>query len=166
VQHVNVDAVPLNILEPILGPPRFEAFTTMAAEAAKALTGTAVVNVNSTATGGGVAEMLPTLLAYARAMDVDARWLVVDGHDDYFAITKRIHNRVYGVPGDGGELGDAERKVYEETLAGQAEELLAVVRRGDVVVLHDPQTLGLAAVLRKANASVVWRCHIGASAPM
>ena len=165
MQHVNVDAVPLTILESILGPPRFAAFTEMAADAAKKLTATAVVNVNSTAAGGGVAEMLPTLLAYARAMDVDARWLVVEGADDYFAVTKRIHNRVYGVPGDGGELGDAERSVYETTLAGQADELLAVVRRGDVVVLHDPQTLGLAPVLRKAEASVVWRCHIGADAP-
>jgi trehalose synthase len=165
VQHVNVDAVPLNILEPILGPPRFQAFTDMAGGAAKALSGTAVVNVNSTATGGGVAEMLPTLLAYARAMNVDARWLVVEGNDEYFAVTKRIHNRVYGVPGDDGDLGDAERKLYEKTLATQQEELLAVVRRGDVVVLHDPQTLGLARVLRKAHASVVWRCHIGADAP-
>jgi trehalose synthase len=165
VQHVNVDAIPLDILEPILGPPRFAKFTALAADAAKALSDTAVINVNSTATGGGVAEMLPTLLAYARAIDVDARWLVVEGNEDYFAVTKRVHNRIYGVPGDGGDLRDVERKTYEETLAGQAEELLSVVRRGDVVVLHDPQTLGLAPVLRRARASVVWRCHIGADAP-
>jgi trehalose synthase len=165
MQHVNVDASPLEVLESILGPPRFDEFVGMARGASKALSGTSVVNVNSTATGGGVAEMLPTLLAYARGIDVDARWLVVEGSADFFAVTKRIHNRVYGVRGDTLGLGETEREVYERTLAGQVEELLAVLRPGDVVLLHDPQTLGFAPLLRRSRVSVVWRCHIGADAP-
>ena len=70
------------------------------------LDGRTVFNINSTATGGGVAELLQTLLAYARGAGVDARWVVVNGDGRFFEITKRIHNRLYGVPGDGGPLGD------------------------------------------------------------
>jgi trehalose synthase len=69
---------------------------------------------------------------------------------------------VYGVRGDARELGQAEREVYERTLAGQVDELLAVIRPGDVVLLHDPQTLGLAPLLRRADVAVGWRGHIGA----
>ncbi len=76
-------------------------------------------NVNSTARGGGVAEMLVSLLAYARGATVDARWLVISGDERFFAITKRIHNRLHGFPGDGGPLGEAEREHYERTLGRQ-----------------------------------------------
>ena len=70
------------------------------AEAARSiLDGRRVVNVNSTATGGGVAELLQTLLAYARGAGVDARWVVVDGDAAFFDITKRIHNHLYGTGG-------------------------------------------------------------------
>jgi trehalose synthase len=137
---------------------RFEA---AAEETRAALSGRAVLNVNSTATGGGVAEMLQTLLAYVRGAGVDARWLVIQGEAKFFAITKRIHNGLYGSPGDGGKLGPAERAQYEATLRRNSEDLLAVVRRGDMVILHDPQPAGLASGLLRAGALVVWRCHVG-----
>lgn len=54
--------------------------------------------------------MLQTLLAYVRGAGIDARWLVIEGDPSFFAITKRIHNGLYGLPGDGGELGAAERR--------------------------------------------------------
>ena len=78
-----------------------------------------MLNVNSTGAGGGVAEMLQTLLAYARGAGIDARWLVIEGDPDFFAITKRIHNGLYGSPGDGGELGAAERRHYERIAASR-----------------------------------------------
>ena len=68
----------------------------MADAAQASLAGRAVINVNSTAIGGGVAEMLQTLLAYARGAGVEARWLVIEGDPAFFAITKRIHNWLYG----------------------------------------------------------------------
>jgi trehalose synthase len=136
------------------------------AEAGQAiLAGCSVLNVNSTAAGGGVAEMLQTLLAYARGAGVDARWLVIEGDPGFFAITKRIHNGLYGDPGDGGELGEHERRHYEQVLRRNADELLALIRPGDVVLLHDPQPAGLAAVAKRAGARVVWRCHVGADRP-
>jgi len=120
-----------------------------------------VVHVNSTSTGGGVAEMLPTLLGYARGSGVDARWRVVTGAPEFFAITKRLHNRIHGDGGDGGALGQHERIIYENVLADNAADLLATLRPGDLAVLHDPQTLGLAPLLHRIGVITVWRCHIG-----
>ena len=117
--------------------------------------------MNSTAKGGGVVEMLRPLLGYCRGAGVDARWAVIAGQPEFFAITKRIHNRLHGFAGDGGPLGDAERDVYEQTLAASAEELAELVHPLDIVILHDPQTAGLAAAVRETGATVIWRCHVG-----
>src|SRR5919108_5625284 len=105
--------------------------------------GRAVWHVNSTARGGGVVELLTSLLAYARGAGVDARWAVISGTSDFFQVTKRIQNRLHGTPGDGGGLGPREREIYESVLEANAAGL-ETVRRGDVVFLHDPQTAGLA----------------------
>lgn len=129
------------------------------------LAGRAIWHVNSTARGGGVAEMLQSLLAYARGAGVDVRWLTITGDPEFFAVTKRIHNRLHGAPGDGGELGAAERESYERTLTRSADELRALVHPDDVVYLHDPQTAGLTPALRESVSAVVWRCHVGIDHP-
>jgi trehalose synthase len=129
--------------------------------AARDLQGRVIWNVNSTAKGGGVVEMLRPLLGYCRGAGVDARWVVISGQSEFFAITKRLHNRLHGFEGDGGPLGDAEREVYEQTLAAGAQELAALVHPHDIVILHDPQTAGLAAAVRETGATVIWRCHVG-----
>src|SRR5207248_4136144 len=108
--------------------------------ARKLLAGRIVWSINSTAVGGGVAEMLRSLLAYARGAGIDARWLVIGGDEAFFRVTKRLHNFLHGHPGDGGELGDTERQAYARAMAANARELVARIRRGDVVILHDPQT--------------------------
>jgi trehalose synthase len=148
-------------LGPIVGDERLERFRRTADEARVRLEGRAVVNVNSTAAGGGVAEMLVTVLGYARASGIDARWLVIEGDPAFFAITKRVHNGLYGGPGDGGPLSGEERTSYETTLAANADGLLATLRPEDVVVLHDPQTAGLVPHLAGRVAALVWRCHVG-----
>jgi trehalose synthase len=122
-------------------------------------------NVNSTARGGGVAEMLASLLAYATGSGVDARWLVIEGDPEFFRVTKRIHNLLHDNKGDGGPLGDEERAIYERRLAGAAEELVARIGPRDVVLLHDPQTLGLSPRVAETGATVVWRSHIGVDKP-
>ncbi len=127
--------------------------------------GRAVWHVNSTAKGGGVVELLQSLLAYARGAGVDARWVVIEGGADFFQITKRIHNHLHGSPGDGGGLGEHEREIYEETLRSNAAELLREVVPGDIVFLHDPQTAGLVPAMREAGVRVVWRCHVGLDLP-
>ena len=132
-----------------------------AAAARQLLAGRTVWNVNSTARGGGVAEMLHTLVAYGAGTGIDVRWLVVAGAPDFFTITKRLHNRLHGVAGDDGALDAAARATYDATLARQVGELVDLVQPGDVVLLHDPQTAGLARALRDRGALVVWRCHVG-----
>ena len=127
--------------------------------------GRTVWNVNSTAAGGGVAEMLRSLLSYARGADVETRWMVMGGNPEFFVITKRIHNHLHDFEGDGGELGDAERRVYEDAVAPSGEELARMVGPRDVVILHDPQTAGLVPWLKKTGIPVVWRCHVGIDKP-
>jgi len=165
LQEVQVQAVDIARLAPLIGAERMSTLERVAEVARDALTGRAVVNVNSTAAGGGVAEMLASLLAYVRGLGIDARWLVIQGDHAFFEITKRIHNGLYGTPGDGGPLGEPERRHYEQVLHENANELLALVRRGDVILLHDPQPAGLAPVLTRTGARVIWRCHVGCDAP-
>jgi trehalose synthase len=165
LHEVEVQAIDAARLEPLIGAERMARFEQTAEVARETLGGSSVLNVNSTAAGGGVAEMLETLLAYARGAGVDARWLVMEGDPAFFAITKRIHNGLYGSPGDGGELGPAEQSHFERVGRENAEELLALIRPGDVVVIHDPQPAALVAAAKSAGAKVVWRCHVGLDSP-
>jgi trehalose synthase len=165
LREVDVQAIDAARLEPLVGVERMAQFERTAEAAREALAGGSVLNVNSTAAGGGVAEMLQTLLSYARGAGIDARWVVIEGDPDFFAITKRIHNGLYGSPGDGGDLGGAEHSHYERVLRQNAHELLALIRPGDVVVIHDPQPAGLVAAAKSAGARVVWRCHVGLDRP-
>ncbi|MGH2878817.1 MAG: glycosyltransferase [Solirubrobacteraceae bacterium] len=159
--EVEIQALDAARLESLIGSRRMEHYERVADAAQAALAGHSVLNVNSTASGGGVAELLQTLLAYVRGAGVDARWLVIHGDPEFFAITKRIHNGLYGTPGDGGPLGDAEREHYEQVLHKNAEDLLTLLRPGDVVLIHDPQPAGLLRAVSSAGARAVWRCHVG-----
>jgi trehalose synthase len=161
VQEVEVDAVPVERLVPLIDDRRGDQLRATAARARALLAGRTVWNVNATATGGGVAEMLQSLLAYGRGAGVDTRWLALDATPDFFVLTKRIHNRLHGAAGDGGPLGDAQRPAYEAALEPNLAELRTRVRPGDIVLLHDPQTAGLASGLRRSGAHVVWRSHVG-----
>ena len=110
----------LDVEVPLLDPRRFDTVLTAdgAAEFARTirrgnelLAGRTFWNVNSTARGGGVAEMLRSLIGYARGAGVDARWVVIEGDAEFFDVTKRLHNRLHGV--DDAPLGERERQVYE-----------------------------------------------------
>ena len=162
---MEVGSIPLDRLASLLDKERAERLLDYAVRARALLADRIVWNVNATATGGGVAEMLQALLAYGRGAGVDTRWLVLDGTPEFFRITKRVHNQLHGSPGDGGPLGAAERAAYEAALAPNLEHLLEVVRPQDVVLLHDPQTAGLVPALREAGLHPVWRCHIGRDEP-
>ena len=149
----------------VLARERFDDVRARIDEARRVLVDRTVWNVNSTARGGGVAEMLVSLLAYARGEGVDAQWRVIGGDEAFFSITKRIHNRLHGFAGDGGPLGDEQRAHYEATLAPNAQALRAEIRRGDAVILHDPQTAGLIPAIRALGVPVIWRCHVGMDTP-
>lgn len=127
--------------------------------------GKTVWNINSTAQGGGVAEMLGSLVPYACATGVDCRWVVIGGESEFFVLTKRLHNAIHGFPGDDTLFSERGLHEFERISAQNADELLAMIKPSDVVVLHDPQTLGLAPYLAKHGAYVIWRCHIGTNTP-
>jgi trehalose synthase len=164
-----VTHVPLSPRDPaqfrdLLGPA-YEEVEEAISRAPEIFAGRVMWHVNSTARGGGVVELLESLLTYTRGAGVDARWAVIDGDDEFFRITKRIHNNLHGFAGDGGPLGAAEREVYERTLSRNEEELIGIVSEGDIVYCHDPQTAGLVGPLIDDGATVVWRCHVGFDLP-
>ena len=161
LEEVDVRPLTPTLLESVIGPVRTARLEATAEVMRSVLDGHLVMNVNSTANGGGVAELLQTLLANARGLGIDTRWVVVEGTPEFFAITKRIHNHLYGTLGDAGPLGPAEHQRYEENLAANTGEVLDLVGPRDVVLLHDPQTAGLAPRLQEAGIGVVWRCHVG-----
>jgi len=165
MREVDIDEIPLDRLASLLDAPRAARLETSAERARSLLAGRTVWNVNATATGGGVAEMLQALLAYGRGAGVDTRWLALDGTPDFFRFTKRLHNRLHGAEGDGGPIGDGQRADYERVLADNLAVLRTKVRAGDIVLLHDPQTAGLAAGLQDVGVHVVWRCHVGRDTP-
>jgi len=162
VRPVTVHPVDPARLEPYIGAERMSGLAAIAARVRDRLDGRTVWNVNSTATGGGVAEMLAQLVGYGIGAGVDTRWVVIDGDPQFFEVTKRLHNRLHGQPGDGGALGDSERAAYEKTTMRAAGELLDLIGDGDLVLLHDPQTAGMAPAIADRGFGVVWRCHVGA----
>lgn len=163
--EVELGTARLDRFKDLIAAEKYDRLAAATEVARKLFAGRTVWNVNSTATGGGVAEMLRSLIGYVKDAGVDGRWLVIPGNGRFFQVTKRIHNRLHGSPGDGGPLDAAARHVYESTLESSAEQLRARLRSGDVVVLHDPQTAGLLPALCQAGAHVVWRCHIGVDEP-
>jgi trehalose synthase len=165
MQEIEIAPMSPGRFRTVLPPERFAEFERRAEETRRLLDRRAVWNINSTARGGGVVELLQPLLAYARGVGVDARWVVIEGAPEFFAVTKRIHNRLHGAPGDGGALDDTARQVYDDTLAANVAEFEGRVNEGDVVVVHDPQPAGLIAALKAAGAIVIWRCHVGIEHP-
>mgnify|MGYP000844879317 FL=1 len=137
---------------------------------AQALLGTRVLHVSSTPYGGGVAELLHTIVPLMRNAGLDAQWFVMDGAPrEFFEVTKKIHNTLQGMEDD---LTPEEWTLYGDV----NRRLAAVFPEGpwDFVVIHDPQPLlagvmarGLAAAGGKADgARWFWRCHIDLSTPL
>ena len=118
--------------------------------------------VSSTETGGGVAEMLPTMIVLLGELGVDVRWVVLESDEPgFFTFTKTLHNLIHGL-GDPRALDEAGRRVYERVAAANADQIGAMVRDGDVLVVHDPQPMPLAGLLAgRVRCHALWRCHIG-----
>ncbi len=161
VQEVNLASLPLERFRPAIGGKRMDRVEAVAAWARTGFSKIRIWNVNSTARGGGVAEILSSLLPYARDAGVDARWLVIEGDPEFYAITKRIHNGLHGLLAHGEEPGEGDHPHYAAVSAFNAVELRRFVRPGDLVILHDPQTAGLVLPMFELGALVIWRCHIG-----
>jgi trehalose synthase len=165
LNDVDVPTIDPRRFEAVLGPDGCRGFLRRLERAAQRLRGRRLWHVNSTEEGGGVAEMLHFLLGYLAGAGIDARWVVLQGDERFFQVTKRVHNLLHGRPGDRDTLGDRERAAYEHTLRRAFGEVERLVRPGDVVLLHDPQTAALAPPLKRLGAAVVWSCHVGIDRP-
>ncbi len=129
-------------------------------ELAAPLRGARVLHLNATAYGGGVAELLNSLVPLLRGLGLEAEWHVLKGGDDFFELTKKLHN---GLQGMEIELPPGLSSLYLSTLEQNAD----LFRESwDFVVMHDPQPAGLAGLLDGRRAGHwIWRCHIDTSTP-
>jgi trehalose synthase len=165
MQEIEVLPASPGRFDALLEPAAYDRYMDALRRGAETLRARTLWHLNSTAQGGGVAEMLQSLLAYFAGADITTRWVVIDGDEAFFDLTKRIHNLLHGEPDDPNVLGDEERRLYETSLSDDLSELVGPVERGDVVVLHDPQTIGLAPALKETGAHVIWSCHVGVDEP-
>jgi trehalose synthase len=162
---IELNSSPVSRFRPLLDDEAWRDFESAMRELAAGLRGRVLWNINSTAQGGGVAELLASLIPYDRDAGVDERWLVIEGSPAFFAVTKRIHTLLHGIPSEGSEISPDERREYEQTLARNAAALVEVVRPGDIVIIHDPQAAGLVPPLTDHGAHVIWRSHVGVDRP-
>jgi trehalose synthase len=129
-------------------------------ELAKPLQDARVLHVNATAYGGGVAELLATHVPLLRSVGIDADWQVMHGSDEFFAVTKAVHN---GLQGADIEWTARMQKIYLEKVLDNA---LALEGHYDYVVVHDPQPAAMLSFLRERlggqmqDTTWIWRCHI------
>jgi len=127
---------------------------------AEKLKGKTIQNINSTAVGGGVAEILNRMIPLLRDLGVDAHWDVIKGGDKFFNVTKKIHNGLHGV---NVTLTDDEIENFLETNRQNARELNLY---GDVMFIHDPQPIALIEKKQEIGRKWLWRCHIDFSQPV
>lgn len=129
-------------------------------ELAAPLRGARVLHVNATAYGGGVAELLPSLVSLKLGLGLEVEWRVLTGSDSFFELTKKLHN---GLQGMEIELAPADRALYLSTLEADLEDFN---RDWDYVVVHDPQPVGFLGLLDgRRTGKWLWRCHVDTTTP-
>ncbi|MDP2720667.1 MAG: glycosyltransferase [bacterium] len=126
---------------------------------AKKLKGIRVIHLNTSPSGGGVAEILRSLVPLLKGLGLDADWFVSRKNDNFFRITKEIHNFLQGKKGD---LTAAQRDVYLKTNQEVAD--FFNDKHADVWVIHDPQFVAISQFHKNLHPSI-WRCHIDTSQP-
>jgi trehalose synthase len=126
---------------------------------AEELKGLRVLHLSATAFGGGVSEILYTLIPLMRDVGIEAEWQVIIGREEFFNATKLLHNALQGNPVD---LSAEQWAVYDEYNAINARELSD---GWDVIIVHDPQPLATRQHVPKKAKSWIWRCHIDLSTP-
>jgi len=139
----------------IVGSEAIEEIRTLAEK----LKGTKVVHINSTRTGGGVAEILQRLIPLLNEVGLEARWEVIKGDEEFFKITKTFHNALHGanVP--------LNKKMFDYYLETNKKNAVDLDLDADIVIVHDPQPAALINYRRDKKTKWVWRCHIDVSTP-
>ncbi|MDD5504337.1 MAG: glycosyltransferase [Candidatus Omnitrophica bacterium] len=146
----------LNDYIPIVGEDTVEELRFLASR----LKGRKIQHINSTRTGGGVAEMLSRVVPLMRELGVDIEWNVIEAEPDFFNVTKKFHNALHGMP---ETISDRDFDIYIEN--AKAYNRLTEIS-GDIVFIHDPQPIALIQNKKKLKSvKWIWRCHIDVSCP-
>ncbi|HSB53235.1 MAG TPA: glycosyltransferase [Gemmatimonadales bacterium] len=148
-------ALSLEDYGPIIGPATIAEIR----ELARRLEGRRLLMVNSTAVGGGVAELLNRLIPLLKDLGMSTRWEVLRGGEAFFGVTKAIHNALHGAP---VALTRAMQDLFLEVVAQNA---ASIELDADLAVMHDPQPLALVAARPPGGGRWVWRCHVDVSHP-
>lgn len=140
---------------PIVGRSAIEELRALA----ERLSGKVIQNINSTFTGGGVAEILTRMVPLLNQLGVDAQWTTITGHKDFFEVTKKFHNAIHGRKED---ISSEDFSLFLEVSKKNIEELKF---QGDIFFIHDPQPVALIAKKKELEGKWIWRCHIDVSNP-
>jgi trehalose synthase len=155
LQAVNVGSKSLADYTHIVGPQ----LAAQVRELAEPLRGLRVVHLSATAFGGGVSEILYTLVPLMKDAGLDVEWQVIYGREEFFNATKVMHNALQGNPQD---LTAQEWEIWERYNEMNARELSP---GWDVCIVHDPQPAGLYQLVPEKADGWIWRCHIDLSTP-
>ncbi len=143
---------PLEAYASIIGEARVERLRAVA----ERLKGLKLLEVNATAQGGGVAELLYSSIPFLNSLGIEAEWKIISGSAEYFETTKTMHNQLQGMR---GRFTPQMEETYFRTLEENVDNDY-LEHAPDVVRIHDPQPLGLIRYLKKPEQSWLWRCHI------
>jgi trehalose synthase len=162
IKEVEVAANPdiLDNLKGSLSSEQLKQFQTAQSAAVEQYRGRIIWNISSTATGGGVAEMLFGLVSAMKGLGAEIKWIIIQCPPKFFQITKAIHNGIHGNTSS-VQLGDQEKLFYQQVLDCNRPWLSQHIKPHDIVILHDPQTAGLTEIIKDIGALAIWRCHIG-----
>jgi trehalose synthase len=138
---------------PIVGQPIVDDLRVLAEK----LNGKVIQHINSTAVGGGVAEILSRMVPLLKELGVNTRWDLIKGGQDFFSVTKKFHNALHG---KSDEVSQRDFDIFMETSQKNIED---VDTHGDIVFVHDPQPIAL--IKKKADNKWIWRCHVDVSNP-
>lgn len=155
LQRVDVGPKALALYREIAGPGCVDELLGLAGP----LQGRKLLHLNATAYGGGVSELLRSLVPLYKALGIEAEWQVITGRQRFFETTKAIHN---GLQGANVHLADEDREIY---LVQNHRIAQALEARYDYIVVHDPQPLAVRHARGQSGARWIWRCHIDTSAP-
>jgi len=145
----------LDDYEPVIGKPELDELRFLA----QSLRGKTVKMVNSTAVGGGVAEILNRLVPLMNEVEVHTKWEVITGGNDFFEVTKGFHNALHGA------AYDLTQQALDIFLACNEQNRQRMEFGEDLIVIHDPQPAGLVRSKQPGHGRWIWRCHIDLSSP-
>lgn len=155
IRQVPLDPIPLTVYKGVVSEKQYKEIEKLA----KDLTGLRVIHLNTSPSGGGVAEVLRALVPLLKGVGVAADWYVSRKNDNFFRITKEIHNFLQGKKGD---LSEEQRKTY--LLVNQEVAQYFQKIKADIWFIHDPQFVAISGFDGRLRPSI-WRCHIDTSKP-